>query len=98
MLKLNGSTTAILTEGMGGRLKTKGGQLAPLTDRINAYQMAKRQVKIAARRTVAEQIIRSQQQFAQAVAFELYRRTWTGRYKLAVARVKRFFTKKQVAA
>lgn len=104
MLKPTGSANAILTEGMGGRLKTRNGgitpllsrrskrtghQLVPLKNRKNAHQLAKRTVKIAARRTVAEQLVMAQ----RALAFELYRRTLRGRFNVALARVRRMFTR-----
>lgn len=67
MIKLNGSALAIATEGMGGRLKTKGGQLVPLKKRMNPVQLEKRVEKITARRTVAERLVRQQEQFMLGV-------------------------------
>ena len=92
MLELTGSANAILTEGMGGRLKTRNGQLTPLKHRMNKHQMAKRAGKIIARRTVAEQLVMAQ----RALAFELYRRTFRGRLNILWARLRRPFVR-QVA-
>lgn len=61
-------------------MKTKNGQLAPLKDRINAYQQAKRGVRIQARRTVAEYLIRQNQQMAMAMNYMFNRTIW-GRFK-----------------
>lgn len=94
MLKLSGSTIAILEEGMGGRMKTKNGQLRPLKARTSKNEQRKRALKIAARRTVAEQLVQMQQGFAAAVGRELYRRTLRGRIHFAYLRVKHFFSKR----
>lgn len=90
MLKLTGAANAILIEGMGGRLKTRNGGLRPLKHRINAHQMAKRRVRIAARRTVAEQLVLAQ----RALAFELYRRTFRGRLNILWAHLRRLFVRR----
>lgn len=50
-------TETLLTEGMGGRLKTKNGQLVPLARRMNRHQQDVRVDKIRARRTVAAQLL-----------------------------------------
>jgi len=80
MLKLAGHTNAILDEGMGGRLKTKHGQLVPLRKRLNPHQAAKRQMKITARRTVAEAIITSQNRIA-GVLNHFFTRNLLGRLR-----------------
>jgi hypothetical protein len=98
MLKLSGATQTLLTEGMGGRLKTRNGQLVPLKHRMNKHQMAKRKVRIAARNTIAEQLIQMQQQFMVNVARELFRRTLKGKLFFAKQRMQRFFSRKQAAA
>lgn len=83
---LKGSTIAILTEGMGGRLKTKGGQLVPLKQRLGRRKMEKRETKVIARQTVAEQLRREQRQFmlgmAKAFHDAFFGRSFFGRMKL----------------
>lgn len=97
MLKHTGATIALLTEGMGGRLKTKHGQLVPLTQRRTKAQLKKRQEKRMARRTVAEQLVSRQDQFFRLVAAELYRRTFWGRVQTIKVRVKGLFAGKKAA-
>jgi hypothetical protein len=74
--------------------KTRNGQLVPLKKRMNTHQQAKRRIKIHARRTIAEQLLANQQQFAQAVALQFYRRTLRGRFHMAYLWVKQLFTRK----
>lgn len=62
-------------------MKRRGGQLLPLKDRINDYQQAKRGVRIQARRTVAEHLIRQNQQMAMALNY-MFNRSFFGRVKL----------------
>lgn len=79
-----GSTIAILTEGMGGRLRTKNGQLVPLKDRLSKFQLAKRTEKVEARRTVAELLEKRQKAFMAGVAMSLaayFNRGFFGRMK-----------------
>lgn len=70
-------------EGMGGRLKRRGGQLVPLKDRINEYQFARRDIKIQQRRTVATFLIRQNAQMAMAI-HHLFSRGFFGRWKWIV--------------
>ena len=84
MKKYSGHTQTLLTEGMGGRLKTRNGQLIPLENRINPHQMIKRQIKLAARRTVADHLLRQQARFMQTISTLLYNhisRGFFGRFK-----------------
>ena len=84
MLKLSGSTETLLTEGMGGRLKTKGGQLVPLKQRMNRTEVVKRVAKMAARRTVADQLLTQQQAFMGGIVAALnghFNRGFFGRLK-----------------
>jgi hypothetical protein len=78
---------------MGGRLKTNGGQLVPLKDRINKHQMQKRSEKMQARRDLAQQLMRNQEHLAYAVASEFYRRSFKGRWQMLVRRVRNYFAK-----
>jgi hypothetical protein len=50
-------TETLLTEGMGGRMKRRGGQLVPLKQRMSEKNFTKRTARIAARRTVAAQLV-----------------------------------------
>jgi hypothetical protein len=87
-MKLNGSTTTLLTEGMGGRLKRKGGQLVPLKQRLNNTELKKRVEKMAARRTVAEQLFRQQENFMMGIVQALngyFNRGFFGRWKMLLA-------------
>lgn len=73
-----------LAEGFGGRLKTKGGQVVPLKDRLTHFQMEKRAEKIVARRTAHEQLRSEQRQFMLGVAKAFnshFNRGFFGRFK-----------------
>lgn len=73
-------TRTLITEGMGGRMKRNGGNLVPLKERISKYRMAKRNIRIAARRTVAEQLIARHNMIAIAMQ-NLLGRSFFGRLK-----------------
>lgn len=100
MRKLSGATQTLLTEGMGGRLKTKGGQLVPFTHRVkrgqlvplkqrlNHTEIRKRVEKMSARRTVAERLLAQQQAFMIGVTQALqghFNRGFFGRMKYLFA-------------
>ena len=86
MQKVTGTTRTLLTEGMGGRMKRRGGQLVSLKKRITPQAQKKRTTRIATRRTVAEQIIGSQNRMA-AVLNHFFSRGFFGRVKwLAMGR------------
>ena len=84
MHKLTGATAAILTEGMGGRMKTKGGQLAPLKGRLTPHQQARRTEKRAARQEIAARLVKRQETFMGGVVKTLegfFARSFWGRMK-----------------
>lgn len=88
MMKLSGPTTAILTDGMGGRLRHKHGQLVALKDRLTPQQQAKRTARVQARRTVADVLTNQQNAFMLGVVKALNRyfnRGFWGRTKWLLA-------------
>jgi hypothetical protein len=104
MFKLSGATQTLLTEGMGGRLKTSNGGLVPFRHRVKRHKTRNGQLTTLAERKsathmkkrtgriVARRTVAEQLVMTQrALAFELYRRTLRGRFNTAVARVKRLF-------
>lgn len=82
--------TVYFAEGMGGRLKTRHGQLVSLKKRLSKFQLSKREEKMTARRTIAEQLQKQQNLFMVGVAKSLahyFNRGFFGRMKyLAVGK------------
>lgn len=73
----------LLTEGMGGRLKRRNGQLVPLKQRISEWNYAKRAQRIQARSTLAAMLVGRQNQMA-LVLNNYFSRGFLGRLKFLV--------------
>lgn len=69
-------------------MKTKGGRLVPMKQRMNKFQLQKRSDKMVARRTIAEQLSRQQSLFMAGIAKVLdsyLNRGFWGRLKFVFA-------------